>query len=58
MFFGNFFDESKPSDENKKESDKARHNRDVLLCVTAAVGLLSAVVGAGFAVKKVVDEIV
>lgn len=58
MFFGNFFDENKPSDENKKESDKARHNRDVLMCVTAAVGLLTAVVGASFAVKRVFDEVV
>lgn len=58
MMFGSFFDEDKTTEENKKESEKARHNRDVMLCVTAAFGLLTAVVGAGFAVKKVVDEIV
>lgn len=58
MFFGEFFDEEKPSEENKKESEKARHNRDVLLCLTAALGLVTAAVGAGFAVKKVIDEVV
>ncbi len=56
--FGSFFDESKTSEDNKKESEKARHNRDVMLCATAALGLFTAVVTAGFAVKKVVDEIV
>jgi len=58
MIFGSFFDEEKPTDENKKEAEKARHNRDVMLCATAALGLITAVVTAGFAVKKVVDEIV
>lgn len=56
--FGSFFDESKTPEENKKESEKARHNRDIFLCASAALGLITAAVAAGFAVKKVVDEIV
>lgn len=56
MFFGEFYDESKTSDENKKESDKAKHNRDVVLGLTSAFALVTTVIGAGFAIKKVFDE--
>ncbi|ABY62996.1 hypothetical protein ST201phi2-1p166 [Pseudomonas phage 201phi2-1] len=58
MFFGSFYDEDKSQESNKKESEKARHNRDVMLCVTAAIGLVTAVATASMALKKVVKEIV
>lgn len=57
MFFGNFFDTEKSVEENKQESDKAKHNRDVLMGVTAAVTLVTAVITAGLAVRKVVKEV-
>lgn len=56
MFFGEFFDENKTPEENKKESDKAKHNRDVVLGLTAAFALVTTVIGTGFAIKKVFDE--
>lgn len=58
MIFGSFFDEEKTEAENKKESDKAKHNREVIMGVTAVFACVSAVVGAGFAIKKVMDEFV
>lgn len=58
MFFGNFFDEDKTDAENDHESKKARHNRDVILCLTAVVTLVSVVAINGYKLKKMVDEVV
>jgi hypothetical protein len=56
MFFGNFYDEEKTTEANKKESEKAKHNREVVVGFTAAFALITTVIGTGFAIKKVWDE--
>lgn len=56
--FASFFDEDKTAEENKRQSDKAKHNRDILLYTTAALALFTAVCSAAVAGKKVYNEFV
>lgn len=54
--FAHFFDETKTSEENKHQSDKAVHNRNVLLYTTAAVALVTVVCNAAIASRKLYKE--
>lgn len=54
--FAHFYDETKSKETNNTESEKARHNRDILQYTTAAVALFTAVAAAALTTKKLYDE--
>lgn len=54
--FANFFDENKSREDNMKESDKARHNKEVLQYATAGVALITGICAMALAGKKLYNE--
>lgn len=54
--FADFYDENKNKDANNAESEKARHNKEVLQYATAGVALVTGICAMVLASKKLYDE--
>ena len=51
--FANFYDSTKTDEANKKEFEKAKHNKEVTQHYVTAVAFVAGVVGMVFTVRKI-----